>query len=83
MVEKGIVGAALYLSVIIFAGWEGFRKLRDPATSKEMKAIACCLAAGVIAVLFRELTYASLLEHPATAMLFGTTLALMVAREPE
>jgi len=81
LVEKGIIGAVLYLSVLVFAAWEAHRKLRDPSTSREMKVITCCLAAGVIAVLFRELTYASLLEHPATAMLFTMLLALIVNRE--
>jgi hypothetical protein len=39
------------------------------------------MAAGVTAVLFRELTYSSLLEHSATAMMFTMSLALLVAEE--
>ncbi len=33
------------------------------------KAMKCCFAAGLIAVLFRELTYSSLLEHTLTLVL--------------
>jgi hypothetical protein len=63
------------------AGWEAHRKLRNPNVSPQVKVLTCCLAAGVIAVLFRELTYSSLLEHAATAMLFAMSLALMVNGE--
>ncbi len=38
------------------------------------KAMKCCYAAGLLAVLFREITYSSLLEHTATL-----TLAYMLA----
>jgi len=81
LTEKGAIGAAIYLTVLILAGWEAHRKLRNPKTSPQMKAMTCCFAAGVIAVLFRELTYSSLLEHAATAMLFTMCLALLVAEE--
>jgi hypothetical protein len=47
-----------------------------------VKALTCCLVAGMVAVLFRELTYSSLLEHTATAMLFTMSLALLAAEEP-
>ena len=33
------------------------------------KAITCCFAAGLAAVLFRELVYSSLLEHTLTLVL--------------
>jgi O-antigen ligase len=81
LTEKGAVGAALYLAVLVLAGWEAHRKLRSPKTSLQMKGMTCCFAAGVIAVLSRELAYASLLEHAATAMLFTMCLALLVAPE--
>ena len=55
--------------------------LRSAQTARESKAMLCCFAAGVIAVLFRELTYSSLLEHAATAMLFVMCLALLVIGE--
>jgi O-antigen ligase len=81
LVEKGTIGAALYLTVLILAAWEAHRKLRSPKVSPQLKGMTCCFAAGVIAVLFRELTYSSLLEHAATAMLFAMCLALLVAPE--
>jgi O-antigen ligase len=81
LTEKGAIGAALYLSVLILAGWEAHRKLRNPKISPQMKGLTCCLVAGVAAVLFRELTYSSLLEHAATAMLFTMSLALLAAGE--
>jgi O-antigen ligase len=82
LTEKGAVGAALYLAVLVLAGWEAHRKLRNPKVSLQMKGLTCCLMAGVMAVLFRELTYSSLLEHAATAMLFAMSLALIVSLEP-
>ena len=81
LTEKGAIGAAIYLAVLILAAWEAHRKLCSPRTSPQMKAMTCCFAAGVVAVLFRELTYSSLLEHAATAMFFSMCLALLVAEE--
>jgi O-antigen ligase len=81
LTEKGIVGTALYVAVLVLVGWEAHRKLRSPKVSPEMKGLMCCLVAGVAAVLFRELTYSSLLEHAATAMLFTMSLALLAAQE--
>ena len=80
--RMGAIGAALYLLVLVLAGWEAHRKLRSPKVSPQMKGLTCCLAAGVIAVLFRELTYSSLLEHTATAMLFAMAIALATVEEP-
>ena len=82
LTEKGALGAALYLALLALAGAAAHRKLRSPNTSAQMKGMTCCLGAGVIAVLFRELTYSSLLEHAATAMLFAMCLALIAAEEP-
>jgi len=79
LAEKGVLGLGLYAAVLALAGWEARRKLRNPRVSPEAKALTSCLAAGVIAVLFRELTYSSLLEHEATAMLFTMSLALLAA----
>jgi O-antigen ligase len=82
LTEKGVVGAVLYLTVLVLAGWEAHRKLRHPKISPQMKGLTCCLVAGIMAVLFRELTYSSLLEHAVTAMLFTMNLALLAAEEP-
>jgi O-antigen ligase len=43
------------------------------------KAMVCCFAAGLIGVLFRELTYSSLMEHSLT-MVLTVTLAALVCR---
>lgn len=82
LTEKGVIGTALYLAVLVLAGWEAHRKLRNPKIAPQMKGLTCSLVAGVMAVLFRELTYSSLLEHAATAMLFAMSLALLAAEEP-
>jgi uncharacterized membrane protein YgaE (UPF0421/DUF939 family) len=68
--------------VLLLAAWEAHRKLRNPNVSQQTKGMICCMAAGVVAVLFRELTYSSLLEHAATAMLFAMILAFLAAEEP-
>ena len=81
LAEKGIVGALLYVAVLVLAGWETHKKLRGPKVSLQTKSMSCCFAAGIVAVLFRELTYSSLLEHAATAMLFAMLLAFLVAEE--
>ena len=82
LTEKGILGTLLYLALLVLAGGEAHRKLRDPKVSPQIKGLICCLVAGVMAVLFRELTYSSLLEHAATAMLFTMSLALLAAEQP-
>src|SRR6185437_4367202 len=81
LTEKGAVGALLYAAVLVLAGWEAHRKLRNLKVSPQAKALTCCLAAGLVAVLFRELTYSALLEHSATTMLLATSLALLAAEE--
>jgi O-antigen ligase len=45
------------------------------------KAMACCFAAGLGAVLFRELTYSSLFEHQLTLALTGVLSALVCLPE--
>ena len=40
------------------------------------RAMKCCFAAGIIAVLFRELTYSSLLEHTLLLAMFFALVAL-------
>ena len=67
------------LAVLVLACREAHRKLRSPKVSPQMKGMTCCFAAGIVAVLFRELTYSSLFEHAATAMLFAMLLALLVS----
>ena len=47
----------------------------DLATAR--KGMNCSFAAGIVAVLFRELTYSSLLEHPLTLVLFAILAALV------
>jgi O-antigen ligase len=81
LTEKGTVGAGLYALVLVLVGWQAHRRLRNPKVSSQVKVLTCCLAAGVVAVLFRELTYSSLLEHPASAMLFAMSLALLSTEE--
>jgi O-antigen ligase len=41
------------------------------------RRIACCLAAGLTAVLFRELTYSSVLDHTLTLTMVSTLSALL------
>ncbi len=82
LTEKGVIGTGIYLAVLVLVASAAHRKLRSSKTTLESKGMICCFAAGVIAVLFRELTYSSLLEHAATAMLFAMCLALLVNEEP-
>jgi tetratricopeptide (TPR) repeat protein len=41
------------------------------------RAMKCCFAAGLVAILIRELTYSSLLEHSLTLALFFALIACM------
>ena len=82
LTEKGVIGTGIYLALLVLAGRAAHRKLRSSKTALESKGMLCCFAAGVIAVLFRELTYSSLLEHAATAMLFAMCLAVLANEEP-
>ena len=50
------------------------RLLSENAVDRAMK---CCFTAGVVAVLIRELTYSSLLEHSLTLALFFALIACM------
>ncbi len=51
------------------------------ADLSKRKAMACCFAAGLVAVLFRELTYSSLFEHQLTLALVAVTCALVCLPE--
>lgn len=44
-------------------------------------AMQCCFAAGLIAVLYRELTYSSVMEHALTLVLVTTLAALVCSPE--
>ena len=68
LTEKGAVGLLLYTAVFVLASWEAYRR-RDP--------VSWCLFAGLAAVLAREATYSSLLEHPVTAMLAAVNVGLL------
>ena len=68
LTENGLIGAALYAAIFCLAGWEAHRR-RD--------LLGCCLFAGLVAVLARELTYSSLLENPITAMLAAINLGML------
>lgn len=45
------------------------------------KAVSCCFAAGLVAVLTRELVYSSLLEHTLTLVLVAILCALTVRQD--
>lgn len=103
LVEKGIIGFALYAAFLFLVGLEFHRGMRSSpsATSGRNprsprgnedrlrlrnenagKAMRCCFAAGIVAVLFRELTYSSLLEHTLTLAIAFTLAALVCADDP-
>jgi O-antigen ligase len=52
-----------------------------PADQSRHRAMACCFAAGLVAVVFREMTYSSLLEHSLTLVLTAALCALMCSPE--
>jgi O-antigen ligase len=82
LTEKGLMGTGIYLALLVLAARAAHAKLRNAAVEREWKGMLCCMAGGVAAALFRELTYSSLLEHAATAMLFAMCLALLASEEP-
>lgn len=57
------------------------RAPREVGTDSGRKEMACCFAAGALAVLARELTYSSLLEHTVTLALFLSLAALLCSSE--
>ncbi|MBZ5689775.1 MAG: O-antigen ligase family protein [Acidobacteriia bacterium] len=108
LVEKGIIGFALYAAFLILVAREFHKSMKSgPAQSKLSstregpgsrasrksaedsrlesqiagKATNCGFAAGIIAVLFRELMYSSLFEHTLTLSLFMALVALVCRRE--
>ena len=54
-----------------------------PADKSALGAMTCCFAAGVLAVLIRELVYASLFEHTLTLVLMLFLCALLVRNEED
>jgi len=105
LVEKGIIGFALYVTFLMLVGREFHRGMRTSLTAIQpsaetpsrrrgaarkqerlrvqdehaQRAMKCCFVAGMVAVLFRELTYSSLLEHTLTLVLFFALAALVCA----
>lgn len=55
---------------------KGRQELHRLELASAHKAMKCCFAAGAVTVLFRELTYSSLLEHSLTLVLFFVLAAL-------
>jgi len=54
---------------------------RASPTGSAHRAMRCCFAAGLVAVLFRELTYSSVMEHTLTLVLVFALLALLCTSE--
>jgi O-antigen ligase len=77
LAEKGIVGFLLYAAFLLLVGRTFVQTMRAELPGRD-KAMACCFAAGLVAVLFRELTYSSVLEHTVTLALAMTLSALVV-----
>jgi len=77
LVEKGVVVFLVYCAFLVLVGWEFVRTLRSEV-APAWKAMVCCFAAGLVAVLARELTYSSLFEHTLTLALAATLAALVV-----
>jgi O-antigen ligase len=76
LAEKGVVGFLLYAGFLVLVGREFIFTMQLKVPSVD-KAMVCCFAAGLIAVLFRELTYSSVLEHTVTLALVMTLCALV------
>jgi len=110
LLEKGIIGVALYSAFLALASRECLLRMRYstripdhgeensrvshlPAKPPRTTAVAeakdelacqpmvCCFAAGLIAVLSRELTYSSLMEHNVTMVLVAISAALVCRPE--
>jgi tetratricopeptide (TPR) repeat protein len=77
LVEKGAIVFLVYCAFVVLVGREFVRTLRSGAAPAN-KAMACCFAAGLVAVLARELTYSSLFEHTVTLALAAMLAALVV-----
>jgi hypothetical protein len=67
----------LYAAFLLLVGRTFVQTMRAELPGRD-KAMACCFAAGLVAVLFRELTYSSVLEHTVTLALAMTLSALVV-----
>jgi O-antigen ligase len=94
LVAREFIRTICYSPSEAFVASSGGRKKSDnasPADSHQAmladlstrKAMACCFAAGLVAVLFRELTYSSLFEHKLTLGLVAVMSALVCLPEPE
>ncbi len=77
LTEKGAVGVLLYAAVFCLVAREAHRQLRRADSLVSEKLIVGCLFAGLAAVLARELTYSSLLEHTVTALLAAASVGLI------
>jgi hypothetical protein len=92
LLEKGLIGFAVYSTFLFLTGREFHRVMRSHVprgkgrgrgpSENVRKAMQCCFAAGLVAVLFREITYSSLLEHTLTLALTLTLAALVCAGDP-
>jgi O-antigen ligase len=110
LVEKGIVGLALYSAFLVLLvrefllgmpyPWRGVAQAGSghsktiaerprpefsgvsPTRQSARDAMNCCFAAGLVAVLARELVYSSLLEHTLTLALMAMLSAHLVRPDP-
>jgi O-antigen ligase len=76
LAEKGAAGCLVYAAFLLLLGRE-FRRTMRSKLEPVHKAMVCCFAAGLVALLFRELTYSSVLEHTVTLALAMTLAALV------
>ena len=92
--EKGVFGFILYggsffLCLAEFIGEVRMASLvarardRSSFVSGAGRVMRCCFAAGLLAVMVREITYSSILEHGLTFSLVMCLVALLIAPERE
>ena len=73
VLEKGWIGALLWLSVIGILVFRLFQLMKNEKNLQE-KAINCILLSAVLAILFREIFFSSLLYNSGILFLFFTLL---------
>lgn len=83
LAEQGIVGSLSWICMLAAFFWEAHERLKNTYVPIEIRTVQATLACTVTAVLLRELTYSSLLEHSLSTICFFSLLALASQHVPE
>ncbi len=76
LIEKGIVGFAIYISIFVFMTISGFRRLHRNQLTNENKIFLICFLSCLSGIIFSEITFSSVFFSNIICLLFCVLVAM-------